>query len=112
MMRTLELDLYFTMTDDMPWVNLTQEEVEELRTNKNYLTAQGKQKIRKLKAQQQSQKIVEATMEHTLRPQKGDRELVIATAFRTLVEQCGYTKNELLVVDIRDILGIIEVLEE
>jgi chitinase len=107
------------MSEEMPWViGLTDEEVQELRTNKNYLTAQAKQKIRKLKAQQQSQKIVEATMEHTLRPQKGDRERVIASAFRSLVEQCGYDNfnidgdHGILVVNVRDILGIIEVLEE
>lgn len=97
---------------------LSTEEVEQLRKSKNYLTAQAKQKIRKLKAQQQSQKIVEATMEHTLRPQKGDRERVIASAFRALVEQCGYDNfnidgdHGILVVNVRDILGIIEVLEE
>ena len=104
--------------DNAPWLNLSPQEIEELRTNKNYLTAQAKQKIRKLKAQQQSQKIVEATMEHTLRPQKGDRELVIASAFRALVEQCGYDNfnidgdHGILVVNVRDVLGIIEVLEE
>lgn len=94
------------------------QEIEELRKSKNYLTAQGKQKLRKLKAQQQSQKIVEATMEHALRPQKGDRERVIASAFRALVEQCGYDNfnidgdHGILVVNVRDVLGIIEVLEE
>lgn len=104
--------------DDAPWLNLSPQEIEELRTNKNYLTAQAKQKIRKLKAKQQSQKIVEATMEHTLRPQKGDRERVIASAFRALVEQCGYDNfnidgdHGILVVNVRDVLGIIEVLEE
>ena len=36
------------MTDDMPWVNLTQEEVEELRNKKHELTEYGKQKLRKL----------------------------------------------------------------
>lgn len=36
------------MNDDMPWVNLTQEEVEELRTKKHELTEYGKQKLRKL----------------------------------------------------------------
>lgn len=60
--------------DDAPWLNLSPEEIKELRQNKNYLAEQAKQKIRKLKAQQQSQKIVEATMEHTLRPQKGSDE--------------------------------------
>ena len=91
---------------------LNSEEIQELRTNKNYLTAYAQQKLRKLKAQQQVEKIVEATMEHTLRPKGGNRERVLASAFRELINQCGYTKDELLVVNIRDILGIIEVLEE
>jgi hypothetical protein len=40
------------MTDDMPWVNLTQEEVEELRNKKHELTEYGKQKLRKLMNEQ------------------------------------------------------------
>ncbi len=36
------------MNDDMPWVNLTQEEVEELRNKKYELTEYGKEKLRKL----------------------------------------------------------------
>jgi hypothetical protein len=96
---------------------LNPEEVEELRTNKRYLTAQATQKLRKLKAQQQAEKIVEATMEHTLRPRGGNRERVVAAVLRTLVEQCGYDNyhvdgdHGLLVVNVRDILGIVEVLE-
>ena len=35
------------MNDEMPWVNLTQEEVNELRTKKHELTEYGKQKLRK-----------------------------------------------------------------
>jgi hypothetical protein len=99
--------------DDAPWLNLTQEELEQLKKQKYELTEYGKQKIRKLKAQ----KIVEATMEHTLRPQKGDRECVIASAFRSLIEQCGYSNfnidgdHGMLVVNVKDILDIIEVLE-
>jgi hypothetical protein len=34
--------------DDMPWVNLTQEEVEELRNKKHELTDYGKQRLREL----------------------------------------------------------------
>ena len=93
-------------------LNLTPEEIQELRTNKRYLTAQATQKLRKMKAKQQAEKIVEATMEHTLRPKSGNRERVLATAFRELLEQCGYGQDGLLVVNIRDILGIIETLEE
>ena len=91
---------------------LNPEEIQELRTNKRYLTAQATQKLRKMKAQQQAEKIVEATMEHTLRPKRGNRERVLASAFRELINQCGYTKDELLVVNVRDIIGIVEVLEE
>jgi hypothetical protein len=36
------------MTDDMPWVNLTQEEVEELRNKKHELTEYGRKQLRKL----------------------------------------------------------------
>jgi len=36
------------MNDDMPWVNLTQEEVQELRSKKQELTQYGKEKIREL----------------------------------------------------------------
>lgn len=35
------------MNEDMPWVNLTQEEVEELRNKKHKLTEYGKQQLRK-----------------------------------------------------------------
>ena len=91
---------------------LNPEEIQELRTNKIQLSAYALQKLRKLKAQQQVEKIVEATMEHTLRPKSGNRERVLASAFRTLLEQCGYEQDGLLVVNIRDILGIIETLDE
>ena len=36
------------MNDDMPWVDLTPEEIQELRTNKQELTEYGKEKIREL----------------------------------------------------------------
>ena len=48
------------MNDDMPWVNLTQEEVEELRNKKHELTEYGKQRLRKLKMKQLAQKCVTA----------------------------------------------------
>ena len=91
---------------------LNPEEIQELRTNKRYLTAQATQKLRKMKAKQQVEKIVEATMEHTLRPKGGNRERVLASAFRELLEQCGYEQDGLLVVNVRDVLGIIETLDE
>ena len=94
---------------------LNPEEIQELRTNKRYLTAQATQKLRKLKAQQQAEKIVEVTMEHTLRPKGGNRERVLAAAFRELINQCGYDNyhidgdHGILVINVRDVLGIIEV---
>lgn len=96
-------------------LNLTPEEIQNLRENKRYLTAQGKQKLRKLKAKQQAEKIVEVTMEHTLRPKGGNRERVLASAFRELINQCGYDNfnidgdHGILVINVRDVLGIIEV---
>jgi hypothetical protein len=36
------------MTEDMPWINLTQEEVEELRNKKHELTEYGKQRLKEL----------------------------------------------------------------
>jgi len=36
------------MNDNMPWVNLTQEEIDQLRQQKQELTQYGKEKIRKL----------------------------------------------------------------
>ena len=36
------------MNEDMPWVNLTQEEVEELRNKKHELTEYGKQRLKDL----------------------------------------------------------------
>jgi DNA-binding PadR family transcriptional regulator len=36
------------MTEDMPWVNLTQEEVDKLRSNKQQLTEYGKQRLKEL----------------------------------------------------------------
>ena len=40
------------MNDEMPWVNLTQEEVEELRNKKHELTEYGKQRLRELMGNQ------------------------------------------------------------
>jgi hypothetical protein len=46
--------------DDAPWLNLSPEEIQELRTNKRYLTAKATQKLRKLKAKQQTQELLNA----------------------------------------------------
>jgi hypothetical protein len=41
------------MNEEMPWVNLTQEEVEELRKQKHELTEYGKQRLRELMRNQE-----------------------------------------------------------
>ena len=113
-------------------LNLTPEEIQELRTNKRYLTAQAKQKIRKLKAQQQTQELLNAAhriadggvpLGKLIREGHDDPMTTrvryeYAALLRELINQCGYDNfnidgdHGLLVVNVRDILGIIEVLEE
>jgi hypothetical protein len=41
------------MNEDIPWVNLTQEEVEELRNKKHELTEYGKQRLKELMRNQE-----------------------------------------------------------
>ncbi len=41
------------MNDEMPWVNLTQEEVNELRKQKHELTEYGRDKIREMMRNQE-----------------------------------------------------------
>ena len=97
---------------------LSEEDIKQLRENKRYLAVQAKQKLKRLKAQEQADKILQATIPYTLRPKSGDRQKVIAEAFRELIKQCGYENFNLdgdhgiWVVNVRDILGIIEILEE
>jgi hypothetical protein len=104
---------------------LSTEEIQELRTNKRELTAQATQKLRKLKAKQQTQELLNAAhrvsdggvplgklIREGKEPMSARVRYEYAALLRSLIEECGYTKDELLVVNVRDILGIIEVLEE
>jgi DNA-binding PadR family transcriptional regulator len=43
------------MNNDMPWVNLTQKEVDDLRKKKYELTEYGKEKLRELIEKQETQ---------------------------------------------------------
>jgi phosphopantothenoylcysteine synthetase/decarboxylase len=43
------------MNEDMPWVNLTQEEVEQLRKQKYEITEYAKEKLKKLMEKQEAQ---------------------------------------------------------
>ena len=112
-------------------LNLTPEEIQELHTNKRYLTAQAQQKLRKLKAQQQTQELLNAAhriadggvplgkliREGHQDPMTTRVRYEYAALLRELINQCGYDNynvdgdHGLLVVNVRDVLGIIEVLE-
>ena len=60
--------------DDMVWVNLTQEEIEELRNKKHELTEYGKQKLRELMTH-------EEMLEEAVRREKENQVLEIAKKF-------------------------------
>ena len=110
---------------------LNPEEVEELRTNKRYLTAYATQKLRKLKTQQQTQELLNAAhrvsdgsiplgklIREGKEPMSARVRYEYAALLRELINQCGYDNynvdgdHGMLVVNVRDVLGIIEVLEE
>jgi hypothetical protein len=105
---------------------LSTEEIKELRKSKRELTAYAQQKLRKLKAKQQTQELLNAAhrvsdggvslgkliKEGHQDPMVARVRFEYAALLRELINQCGYTKDELLLVSVRDILGIIEVLEE
>ena len=110
---------------------LNPEEVEELRTNKRYLTAQAQQKLRKLKAQQQTQELLNAAhrvsdgsiplgklIREGKEPMSARVRYEYAALLRELINQCGYDNynvdgdHGMLVVNVRDIIGIVEILEE
>jgi hypothetical protein len=117
--------------DDAPWLNLSPEEIQELRTNKRELTAQATQKLRKLKAKQQTQELLNAAhrvsdggvslgrliKEGHQDPMVARVRFEYAALLRELVNQCGYDNyhvdgdHGILVINVRDVLGIIEVLE-
>jgi hypothetical protein len=110
---------------------LNPEETEELRTNKKYLTAQATQKLRKLKAQQQTQELLNAAhrvsdgsvplgklIREGKEPMSARVRYEYAALLRELINQCGYDNynvdgdHGMLVVNVRDIIGIVEILEE
>jgi len=111
---------------------LNPEEVEELRKSKRELAAYATQKLRILKAQQQTQKLLDAAhriadggvpLGKLIREGHDDPMVArvryeYAAVLRSLIEQCGYDNyhvdgdHGMLVINVRDVLGIIEVLEE
>ncbi len=60
---------------------------------------------------ERAQKIVDATMELTLRPQKGDRARVIAAAIRAIVSDYESWEDGTYMVKSIDILEIADELE-
>jgi hypothetical protein len=111
-------------------LNLTPEEVEELRKSKRELTAYAQQKLRKLKAQKQTQELLNSAhrvsdggvplgklIREGKEPMSARVRYEYAAVLRALVEQCGYDNynvdgdHGMLVINVRDVLGIIEVLE-
>ena len=112
-------------------LNLTPEEIQNLRENKRYLTAQATQKLRKLKAKQQTQELLNAAhriadggvplgklIREGKEPMSARVRYEYAALLRELINQCGYDNynvdgdHGLLVVNVRDIIGIVEILEE
>ena len=109
---------------------LNSEEVEGLRQNKRYLAAQATQKLRKLKAQQQTQELLNSAhrvsdggvplgklIREGKEPMSARVRYEYAALLRELINQCGYDNyhidgdHGMLVINVRDVLGIIEVLE-
>jgi DNA-binding PadR family transcriptional regulator len=70
------------MNEDMPWVNLTQEEVEELRNKKYELTEYGKEQLRKLMRNQEP--YPDAMFEEAERREKSNRILQRYNDFHNL----------------------------
>ena len=117
--------------DDAPWLNLSSQEIEELRKSKRYLTSYATQKLRKLKAQKQTQELLNAAhriadggvpLGKLIREGHDDPMTTrvryeYAALLRELINQCGYDNyhidgdHGMLVINVRDVLGIIEVLE-
>ena len=117
--------------DDAPWLNLSPEEVEQLRNQKKTITAQATQKLRKLKAQQQTQELLNSAhrvsdggvpLGKLIREGHDDPMTTrvryeYAALLRELINQCGYDNynvdgdHGMLVINVRDVLGIIEILE-
>ena len=65
--------------------------------------------------QERAQRIVDATMELTLRPQQGDRAKVIATAIRAMADSFVYDDNGMVwfvANDFYEIANELEALEE
>jgi hypothetical protein len=112
-------------------LNLTPQEIEELRKSKRHLAAYATQKLRKMKMNNIAQKCVSAarnvaegspTLGKLIREGKDPIQAKVfyeyGAVLRTLVEELGYNNfnidgdHGIGVVNIKDILEIIQILEE
>ena len=110
---------------------LNPEEIQNLRQNKRYLTAYAQQKLRKLKMNNIAQKCVSSarnvaegspTLGKLIRDGRDPIQAKVfyeyGAVLRTLVEELGYDNyhidgdHGIGVVNIKDILEIIQILEE
>jgi hypothetical protein len=57
-------------------------------------------------------RIIEATMEHTLRPKRGNREKVIIAILEFIVDEYSYTPYDKEVIDVKDIRDLIDEMRE
>jgi len=80
------------MNEDMPWVNLTQKEVDELRKQKHTLTEYGKEKLRKLIYEQDMKKMEDAAKNLVLQNLTHEEMLEIAEEREKL--HAGFKKDE------------------
>ena len=116
--------------DDAPWLNLSPQEIEELRKSKRELTAYATQKLRKLKMNNIAQKCVSAarnvaegspTLGKLIREGRDPIQAKVfyeyGAVLRTLVEELGYDNyhidgdHGIGVVNIKDILTLADELE-
>jgi hypothetical protein len=116
--------------DDAPWLNLSPEEIQELRTNKRELTAYAQQKLRKLKMNNIAQKCVSAarnvaegppTLGKLIREGRDPMQAKVfyeyGAVLRTLVTELSYCNfnvdkdHGIGVVNVKDILALADELE-
>ena len=90
------------VNDDMPWVDLTQEEVNQLRIQKQELTEYGKQRIRQLMMNQEP--YPDAMFEEAERREAANR------ALDKLYEENGAALQQLSVIERQELIN--EALEE
>jgi hypothetical protein len=87
------------MNDDMPWVDLTPEEIQQLRTNKQQLTQYGQDKIRQLMMNQEP--YPDEMFEEAARREKENKVLDIAKKF---MEENSEAMQQLAAIERKDLI--------